>query len=120
MLLQVDNQRMGNFLRGDDTGFMEVRMQARSCACTLLVLWGRRSVCLGCGCTGHLNDSSAYTVQLYTRPALRGGWSAAADGAGGQVRHAAGSVPQLYNDCVAQQRHRRLADFDDHLDDLTQ
>lgn len=52
---------------------------------------------------------------MYVRQEGAANWCASST----QVSIAAGNLAQLYSTCVGSGRHRQLADFDDHLDDLT-
>lgn len=58
-------------------------------------------------------------VQLYFKSEDRSWAAARAEGGQGRVQHAAGDVAQLYVRYISEGRHRRLADFDEHLEDLS-
>ena len=63
-------------------------------------------------------NSSCCFLQLYVRSEGRGSWSTPAPTAG-RTEYAAGDVPQLYASSIGDGKHRQLADFDEHLDDLS-
>lgn len=54
-------------------------------------------------------------LQLYERQRGASGWKASARTVGLQSE----TLPKQYISCIGDGKHRQLADFDDHLDDLT-
>ena len=64
-----------------------------------------------------------WLLQLYVRPEASRSWaleqSEGSLGTGGCIQHSPGNVPQLYIRYVGENKHRQLADFDEHLEDLS-
>ena len=63
-------------------------------------------------------DAGVWPLQLYVRAEGRGSWQAAT-AATGKVEYGAGDVPRLYVQNVGEGKHRQLADFGEHLEDLS-